>query len=516
MRAVRSSSMRGSMTCSCHLILPYLFPELSAFATVADLVTHLCTSDTRYRVALPTKLLYKNPPPMYIALYFIVTRLPDSLSDVGDLLLALEPTELTVDLLKKHLLEAETRIVTVGASCGTPRTPFFEECSPSPLVPSVASAAAADYLCAEEVGVASAPSRMRRSGRGKGGRGSGGGSGGGGGGGGGGGDGGGGGGGGGGGDCGGGGSGGGSGGFGGGGGGGSGSGGGGSGGGSGSGGGGSGGGRGGASRRSGSGVGQRQHQQRQRETPSPQELRDWLAQRRASGGSTRCQYIIRIGDRAGQTCGKVGHTQSCCFSRLDDAFRVEFPNATELPHWAELLRPGVDIFALDYDAILAAMYALIVSAEGDYYLCMPPDPGIEAAALSASESALSVLARSSTILLCLAVSSGFTFPHSLRTWSLPPLPPSPVPPTLACPCVERQRAAPQSSFPSTTAPLQTLHMDVWGPARVRKQGRERYFLLVVDDYSRYTTVFPLRSKDDVTEVLIDWIRAARLQLQLRC
>ncbi|CAI7860818.1 unnamed protein product [Closterium sp. NIES-54] len=51
-------------------------------------------------------------------------------------------------------------------------------------------------------------------------------------------------------------------------------------------------------------------------------------------------------------------------------------------------------------------------------------------------------------------------------------------------------------------------MDVWGPARVRGQGHERYFLLVVDDYSRYTTVFPLRSKGDVPEVLIDWIRAA--------
>ncbi|CAI7755239.1 unnamed protein product [Closterium sp. NIES-53] len=56
-------------------------------------------------------------------------------------------------------------------------------------------------------------------------------------------------------------------------------------------------------------------------------------------------------------------------------------------------------------------------------------------------------------------------------------------------------------------------MDVWGPARVRGEGHERYFLLVVDDYSRYTTVFPLRSKGEVTEVLIDWIRAARLRLR---
>ncbi|CAI7859688.1 unnamed protein product [Closterium sp. NIES-53] len=97
--------------------------------------------------------------------------------------------------------------------------------------------------------------------------------------------------------------------------------------------------------------------------------------------------------------------------------------------------------------------------------------------------------------------------------SLPPLPPGPAP--TCVPCVEgRQRAAPHSSeFPPTEAPLQTLHMDVWGPARVRVQGHERYFLLVVDDYSRYTTVFPLRSKGDDTEVLIDWIRAARLHLR---
>ncbi|CAI7878668.1 unnamed protein product, partial [Closterium sp. NIES-54] len=99
--------------------------------------------------------------------------------------------------------------------------------------------------------------------------------------------------------------------------------------------------------------------------------------------------------------------------------------------------------------------------------------------------------------------------------SLPPLPPLPAPPCL--PCVEgRQCAAPHSSsFPPTEAPLQTLHIDVWGPARVSGQGRERYFLLVVDDYTRYTTVFPLRSKGEVSAVLIPWIRTVRLQLRTR-
>ncbi|CAI7893661.1 unnamed protein product [Closterium sp. NIES-54] len=364
-----SSPATAALGC---LILPYLFPEPSAFATVEDLVTHLRTSDARYRAALPAEFLDRNPPPMYITLYFKVTRLPDSLCAVMDHFLALDPTDLTVDLLEKHLLAAETSIVTVGATRGTPCTPFFEGCPPSPLAPSYASAVAVDILGAEDVGAASALSGKQRSSKGKGGRGGGGGSGGGGSGGGGGG--------------GSGGSGGGSGGFRGGGGG---SVGGGGGGGSGSGGGGNGGGRGGAVQRGGSGGGERQHQQRRSETPMPKQLRDRFAQRGVPGGSVHCPYIIRTGDHAGETCRKF-HSQHRCFSRLDDAWRAEFGDEVEHPRWSELLRSGVDILALDYDAILAAMYALSVSAEGDCYLCVPPDPGIEVAALGASECALVV------------------------------------------------------------------------------------------------------------------------------
>ncbi|CAI7754537.1 unnamed protein product, partial [Closterium sp. NIES-53] len=136
------------------LLLPYLFPKLSAFATVEDLVSHLCTSDGRYRAALPAEFLAKNLPPMYITLYFIVTRLPDSLRAVRDHFLALDPTDFTVDLLKQHLLAAETSVVAVGVARGTPRTPFFEGCSPSPLAPSYACAAGFDVLGAKDVGAA--------------------------------------------------------------------------------------------------------------------------------------------------------------------------------------------------------------------------------------------------------------------------------------------------------------------------------------------------------------------------
>ncbi|CAI5505701.1 unnamed protein product [Closterium sp. Naga37s-1] len=350
----------------------------------------------------------------------------------------------------------------------------------------------------------------------------------------------------------------------------------------------------GAGRSGASCSGQVQLQRRPREILSPQQLREWYAQSRGSRSTARCPYVIRTGAWDGQPCGMVGHTESRCFSCLSDAWRSEFGDDAELPSWLELLRQRVDIFALDYDAILTAMYALPTSAEGACYLCVQPDPGIESAALgageaaalgagaspapgageaaalgasestapSAGESALSgttpaaalhtftldsgasrsfrdcttltplsrpvavsladpfggpVLAHSSTVLPCPAVPSGSLSGLHLPSFSTNLVSGAGLQDVWVdqfTPGVEgRQRAAPHScEFPPTEAPLQTLHMDMWGPARIRDQGHERYFLLVVDDYSRYTIVFPLRRKGEVSEVLIDWIRAARRQL----
>ncbi|CAI7854601.1 unnamed protein product [Closterium sp. NIES-53] len=95
------------------LSLPYLFPDLSAFQTVADLITHLRTSDTRFRAAMPAEFLASNPPPLWLTLYHLVTRLPDTLRTVRDHFLARCPTELTIAALEKELLAAEKSIVAV-------------------------------------------------------------------------------------------------------------------------------------------------------------------------------------------------------------------------------------------------------------------------------------------------------------------------------------------------------------------------------------------------------------------
>jgi transposase InsO family protein len=51
----------------------------------------------------------------------------------------------------------------------------------------------------------------------------------------------------------------------------------------------------------------------------------------------------------------------------------------------------------------------------------------------------------------------------------------------------------------TEQPGQLLHMDTIGPSRVCSMGDKCYVLVIVDDYSRYSWVFFLESKDEVFE-----------------
>ncbi|CAI7846402.1 unnamed protein product, partial [Closterium sp. NIES-53] len=89
----------------------------------------------------------------------------------------------------------------------------------------------------------------------------------------------------------------------------------------------------------------------------------------------------------------------------------------------------------------------------------------------------------------------------------PSLPPSLAPPCTPCLAGHLRATLHSSSLCPATAPFQTLHLDVWGPAPTLGLERERYFLVVVDDYSRYTMVFPLAKKSEVTSTLIRWLLA---------
>nr|GFA10916.1 hypothetical protein [Tanacetum cinerariifolium] len=55
--------------------------------------------------------------------------------------------------------------------------------------------------------------------------------------------------------------------------------------------------------------------------------------------------------------------------------------------------------------------------------------------------------------------------------------------------------------PSSKIRLQLLHMDLCGPMRVASINGKIYVLVIVDDYSRYTWTYFLRSKDETPETL---------------
>ena len=54
-----------------------------------------------------------------------------------------------------------------------------------------------------------------------------------------------------------------------------------------------------------------------------------------------------------------------------------------------------------------------------------------------------------------------------------------------------------SSVPlHTTKPFQVVHSDVWGPSLLLSMEGYRYYISFVDDFTRYTWIFPLRLKSE--------------------
>nr|GEY16048.1 retrovirus-related Pol polyprotein from transposon TNT 1-94 [Tanacetum cinerariifolium] len=60
--------------------------------------------------------------------------------------------------------------------------------------------------------------------------------------------------------------------------------------------------------------------------------------------------------------------------------------------------------------------------------------------------------------------------------------------------------------------LYLLHMDLYGPMRVVSINGKRYILVIVDDYSRFTWVRFLRTKDEAPEAIIKCIKNIQVRL----
>ena len=68
----------------------------------------------------------------------------------------------------------------------------------------------------------------------------------------------------------------------------------------------------------------------------------------------------------------------------------------------------------------------------------------------------------------------------------------------------------KSSFKSKTEssvvdPYHLLHVDLFGPVNVMSIGRKKYALVIVDEYTRYTWVYFLATKDETAQTLMDHV-----------
>lgn len=81
-------------------------------------------------------------------------------------------------------------------------------------------------------------------------------------------------------------------------------------------------------------------------------------------------------------------------------------------------------------------------------------------------------------------------------------------------CLEGKSARlpfPQVSVKKTTQPLQLVHTDLCGPMPDVTPGGNRYFMCIVDDYSRFVKLYLLKDKAEAKEYIKNYVRMAENQ-----
>ncbi|CAL9003908.1 unnamed protein product [Prunus brigantina] len=68
-----------------------------------------------------------------------------------------------------------------------------------------------------------------------------------------------------------------------------------------------------------------------------------------------------------------------------------------------------------------------------------------------------------------------------------------------CPLAKQTRLPFSLSSISTNKPFELIHCDIWGPHRLPTSSGARYFLTIVDDYSRFTWLFLMNLKSETQE-----------------
>nr|GEV88722.1 putative ribonuclease H-like domain-containing protein [Tanacetum cinerariifolium] len=87
---------------------------------------------------------------------------------------------------------------------------------------------------------------------------------------------------------------------------------------------------------------------------------------------------------------------------------------------------------------------------------------------------------------------------------------------IACKKEKQHRASCKTKpVSAVNQPLQRLHMDLFGPTFVKSLNKKSYYLVVTDEFSRFTWVFFLATKDETSPILKTFITSIENQLSLK-
>ena len=76
----------------------------------------------------------------------------------------------------------------------------------------------------------------------------------------------------------------------------------------------------------------------------------------------------------------------------------------------------------------------------------------------------------------------------------------------------KQPALPFSTSESISTDIFNLiHSDVWGPSSISSIGGSRYFIIFVDDYSRYSWIFNMKRRSELLQVYSNFAKMVETQ-----
>ena len=84
-----------------------------------------------------------------------------------------------------------------------------------------------------------------------------------------------------------------------------------------------------------------------------------------------------------------------------------------------------------------------------------------------------------------------------------------------CPLAKQKRLPFTDSTSHSIHPFDIVHMDIWGPISSPSVHGHRYFLTVVDDFSRYTWIYLMKHKSEVCHLVKSFVSMVLTQFSTR-